>query len=628
MCGIAGTFIRRGEARPDEAAVAAMRDALRHRGPDGASSFVDGRAAFGFRRLAILDLSPAGEQPYRTDDGAIVAMTNGEIYNHRELRADLERDGVRLRSWNDAEVVPHLYARHGDAFLERLRGMFAIALLDRPRRRLLLARDRVGKKPLYYRAEGDVIDFASEAKALVAARGARGHDAAAIVRYLTFGVVPGERSAHAGLARVPAGGRVTFDEEGVDVARWWTPPALEPDDGSAAEHADALFDALVAATRDRLDADVPLGMFLSGGIDSGLVLAAARAAGAAELPTFTVGFADPSLDERAAAARTAAHFGVTNTALEAQPRPAEVVAEVARTFDEPFGDSSAVPTMVLARLARRHVVVALGGDGGDDLFAGYRRHRAVRVVERARALRPLAKVLAGGAGETANGTAGRGAWGQFRRFVTALALEPDEATLYWTTLFRAPLRARFLALELLEAAGGVDPEHEALDAMRASRGGALDRALARDFGSYLPDDLLVKVDAASMAHGLEVRSPFLDPRVIDVAARLSVGERVGWCASKRLLRRAARERLPREVARGRKRGFGVPLAAWLRGPLSGQVDDLLLGERFAARAVLRRGAARELVARHRSGREDWSSYLWVLLALEAWFRRYLDGDAS
>lgn len=630
MCGLCGAFALDPEQPIDRAALEAMTRSLAHRGPDGERIAHGPGFALGFRRLAILDPSERGMQPTSTQDGAITSVLNGEIYNYPELRADLEAHGVQLRSGCDAEIIPHLYARHGPAFVERLRGMFAVAVVDTRDHRLVLARDRLGKKPLYVARREGRIEFASEPKALLAASpSAVEPDPAGLVRFLCFGYVPGPGSAFRGLERVQPGERWVVDRSGVRVERYWSLPEPAPRARVELRTLVDQFDHLLAqATTERLASDVPLGVLLSGGIDSGLVLAKAAKAARRPLEAFTIAFADKAHDERALAARTAKHLGVRLHVLEAQPIPPESLLDIARTWDEPFGDASAYPTALVAKLARAQVTVALSGDGGDEAFAGYRRHRALALARRIdrfvpRALRSL---LARAVGESANGVGGRSGFGAFRRFATALGLRGDaERQIYWSTYFRTRVRERLLHPELREAA---DPDAEAAAEFERQPGGVVERALRFDQARYLPDDLLVKMDTASMAVGLEVRSPLLDHRIVEFAATLPSHLRDGSGDTKPLLRALAARLLPPEVATARKRGFGVPLAAWLRGPFAGVARRVLLSERMTRRRVFAPGALRDVLERHATGREDWSQYIWLALVLELWFRRFVDRDLS
>lgn len=636
MCGIAGGFyLEPGSPARDarlRERVKRMRAALVHRGPD-AEGFSEGPGfALGFRRLSILDLSDSGNQPFVV--GPVHSMLNGEIYDYRARRAELDSRGVEFRSTGDAEVAPHLYRAFGLDGLERLDGMFALALVDAAAGRLVLMRDRFGKKPLYFRLLDGAIEFASEAKALLAADDAAAKpDPGALLRYLTFGYVPDGGSAFSGLRRLGPGERLIGDRTtgSFVVARWYRAPAPSPSAISLPDAVLTLEAKLERAVERRLQSDVPLGIFLSGGIDSGLIAAAAtriaKRTGARPPRAFAIGFDDPALDERSLARATASHLGIELVEHVAQPRAAEALSRIAATFDEPFADSSAYPTMLVCELARREVAVALSGDGGDEGFAGYRRHRALRDAARLDAFAPRSarRLLAALLGEPDNGVAGRGRFGQFRRFCAALGLDAARRNTYWSTFFSAGSLARHLNPEFLEAAG-VDPDREADLEFEAAAGTPLRRALRVDLERYLPDDLLVKTDLSSMAHSLEVRCPWLDREVVEFSLELPDSLLIAGTTTKAVPRALAAIRLPPAVATAAKRGFGVPLADWLRGPLAAVLDDRLLSARFAARGILREGAAAELIARHRSGREDRASQLFALLILEEWFRRHVDRE--
>jgi len=610
----------------DGQAVRAMTARLNHRGPDDEGQLEGRGFALGCRRLAILDLSENGRQPHQSPDGSICSVLNGELYNHLELRAELERRGHRFRSRSDAELLPALYLEHGDAFPERLRGMFALALVDQERHRLLLVRDRLGQKPLYYEQQDELVRFASEPRALLAVGSDVRPDPAALVRFLSFGYVPGSGSAFLGLKRLGPAELLVADREGVRTRTYWRLPEAGGEELDAQAAAARLFDDLAAACREQSRADVPVGLLLSGGLDSGLVAAAALSNGD-RLPAFTMGFHDARLDERQAAGETARRLGLNHRVFELEADPRSAPARIAASFDEPFGDPSAFPMLELCRQARRQVKVALTGDGGDELLSGYRRYRALAWSQNLdrfcpRALRLWLQRLLGAA---ANGSAGRTAFGELRRFCSALGLTPAERAVYWTCFFQAPQRRRFLHPDLIEAAAAIDPEHEAARELGTSGSAAL-CARRFDLSQYLPDDLLVKSDLASMAQGLELRAPFLDHRLVEWAARLPERLLMRGRRPKFLGREMARGRLPPPLVAGRKRGFGVPLSDWFRGPLESTSLELLQDGRFEQRRLLRAGAAADLLARHRAGREDWSAYLWLLLILEAWFRRFVDRE--
>lgn len=633
MCGICGAFDRTRE-RVQELPIREMTATLGHRGPDGEGFHQDARTALGFRRLAVLDLSEFGNQPHQNAEGTVLSVLNGQIYNYRELRRDLLQAGCVLRSHGDAEILPHLYAAHGDDFIHMLRGMFALAILDLERHRLILARDRYGKKPLYYTQQDDLVRFASEPRALlVGSKTAVEPDPANLMRFLCLGAIPSPGSAFAGLRRLPAASMLVVEKDDIREELYWQPSAMEQrvaTSGERDELGDDLYRRLLVATNDRLESDVPWGVLLSGGIDSGLVLAAATESNRAPPPTFTIAFEDARYDERALARATAKRLGSEHQVHVATLSGEDALNQIASTYDEPFGDPSAWPTLLLCRFAREHVKVVMSGDGGDELFAGYPRYRALQCTERLERLVPcglLARV-AGLVGEAANGTGGRSLLGRLRRLLSVGHLSAEERFLYWITFFRAPLRARWLHPEFLEQGQGVDPDHEVLELLRGGTGGPVRRAQRYDVERYLRDDLLVKMDTASMACGLEVRSPFLDHRLLEWVMTVPEEALVGGGTTKPVLRAAARSRLPAAVRKAKKRGLGVPLADWLRGPLRATAERALLSDRFDRRRILREGAARELLGRHLAGREDWSSYLWLLLILEYWMRRFVDGDSG
>lgn len=630
MCGIAGRFSTTETPNPnaDREAVAAMLRALIHRGPDtdGLETFGSpgfGTATFGFRRLSILDLTEFGNQPQFTADRRIATVFNGEIYNFPALRQQLIARGIELRSTGDAEILKHLYRIDGDAFLDKLEGMFAIAVVDLDRSRFLLARDRYGKKPLYYRHDGPHIDFASEPAALIAG-GARAEcDPVALLDFLTFGYVCGERSAFVGIERVAPGTKVVFENGRLTTETWYRMPEALPRAITLDAAADEAWKHIVPAVEERFWSDVPLGLFLSGGIDSGLIAAAAQELGRAPR-CFTIGFDDPRYDERELARATAKHLGLELVEQVVTPDPLRAIDDVAAAFDEPFADASAIPTLALSKLARQHVTVALSGDGGDESFAGYRRHRLIgggsaldRVLPRV-----VRRVAAGCFRESGNGTAGRSFLGQVRRFASALPLDVAERNAYWATLFSSELRQRFLAPELLERARGHAPDALAVEAFRARPGTALRRCLDGDFERYLPDDLLVKTDRASMAHSLEVRCPLLARGVVEFARGLPDQVLLAGNRTKAVLRELARRKLPATVATATKRGFGVPLVDWLRGPLAKTARDRLTDPSFESRRIVRAEAVDDMLARHASAREDWSSQIYALLVFDAWSRRF------
>jgi len=618
MCGIAGIVRAPGEA-PSRESLEAMGGALAHRGPDEATLAFYGRAGFSFRRLSIIDVA-GGAQPIDNEDGRCHVVLNGEIYNHLELRAELEAHGHRFRTHCDVETVVHGYEEWGDAVARRLRGMFAFALWDESRQRLLLARDRLGKKPLVYHEANGEIAFASELRALLRAPGVpREADVAAIHEYLTYQYVPHPRTAFAGVAKLPPAHLLVFEDGRSRIERYWSlsfRPPLAIDETEAASEVRRL---LRDAVKVRLMSEVPLGAFLSGGLDSSAVVA--LMAEFHRVKTFSIGFEEDVFDERPFAALVARRYGTEHHEFVVRPDATEVLPRLVEHYGEPFADSSALPTWYLARLTRQHVTVALDGDGGDELFAGYDRYRALaayRLMARLPAGRGLAHAIA-------NRAAGIGLPARARRLLAAASSTPEESYARTVSVF-APEETRALYTpEMIARTKGVDPYDGLRRAFAASDAAdLLGRTLHVDTLTYLPDDLLVKVDIATMAHGLEARSPLLDHPLVEFAARLPSRLKLRGSCGKRVLRRAAADLLPAPILRRRKAGFGVPIGRWFRGELRGYLEDVLLSMAARSRGFFDPAAVRALVRSHVAGLRDRSAQLWALLMLELWCRRFLD----
>lgn len=622
MCGICG-WIEPG-AEDTGGLTARMTQRLHHRGPDDVGIEGGEGWTLGFRRLSILDLSPTGHQPMRSPDGACWLAFNGEIYNYVELRRELEWDGACFVGSSDTEVLLRLLMRHGEAALSRLNGMFALAFVDTRRRRFLLARDRLGVKPLYYRQDGAALRFASELKALLAWPGeARAIDPEALAQYLTLGYLPSETCIFEGFAKLAPGHLMagSLDDPGAARPRPYWDLALNPDPAArplTGAESDDLESLLTDAVRIRLRSDVPVGVFLSGGIDSGLVAGlAARAEGVHPL-ALTVGFDDESADESGLAALSARHAGLDHRIVHQPIGGLEMLDRLGEVFDEPFGDPSALPTYTLCEAAAAHATVFLSGDGGDEAFGGYRR-----TVEAARRQRLIA--LGSRVGPVLR---------QVGRLVPDLSLARHR-------LHKLALADQGCAAAFDEVPG--DPALMQLvhPRLRAAlrRGGAplwtrwaesrgtplTARQQDLDYRLYLPDDVLVKVDRASMAHSIEVRSPLLDVRLVEWAARLPRGCLLDGRAGKLPLRALARRLLPEPVQTGAKRGFGVPLDAWFRAG-SGQAfaRARLLDPRALGLAVWTEGGIERILAQARrpEGR-GFGTLLWRLLMLEAWSRSYV-----
>jgi asparagine synthase (glutamine-hydrolysing) len=622
VCGIAGFADLTG--RPaDRGLLARMTAVLAHRGPDGEGFHLDGPVGLGHRRLAIIDLF-TGAQPMGSADGRLWIAFNGEIYNFRELRADLERrGGWRFRTNSDTEVILAAYDAWGTACLRRLRGMFAFALWDGERRRLLLARDRVGIKPLIWARHRDRFFFASEIKAILEDRSVpRAIDWEALRDYLTFSYVPAPRTIFQVIRKLPPASYLLLDVETGrhGIHRYWDLEFRPDERPSEAEWLDGLRHRLDDAVRSHLVADVPVGAFLSGGMDSSTVVALMARAQDRPVKTFSIGFDQADFDELAWAREVARRFGTDHYEMVVKPDAMEALPRLAWQFDEPFGDASALPTYYVAKITREHVTVALSGDGGDENFAGYRRYaRALALHERldaapVRFSLPLLRLASRLLPDTARGQgylALLGAPGLERYF--RMVTFQTEASL---DHLLGPEARRHLAPALdpgvfrrLAEAGRVEDLVSALQYV--------------DIHTYLPDDILTKVDRASMLVSLEARVPLLDHLLMEYLATMPSSLKLRAGEGKYLLKGAMAQTLPAGILSRRKMGFGVPLAQWFRSELNGYAADVLLSRQAAGRGFVARAAVQRLLAEHAAGR-DRSAMIWMLLCLEKWARRWLD----
>ncbi|HET9114797.1 MAG TPA: asparagine synthase (glutamine-hydrolyzing) [Gaiellaceae bacterium] len=615
MCGICGIATTRGGA--DVEALRAMAEQLVHRGPDSAGEHVDGAVALAARRLSILDLEH-GDQPIANEDGSCVVVQNGEIYNYPELRRGLERAGHALRTQCDTEALVHLYEEHGVGFAERLRGMFAVAIWDSARRRLVLARDRYGIKPLYYRHAGDELRFASEVRALP-----RGEvDLDALECFLAFNSIPAPYSIFRDVRKLPAGHVLVWEDGAVTLERYARPgpaPDDELRDGDEAELIEELRARMRDSVRAHLLSDVPVGVLLSGGVDSAALAALAAQETPEPVHTFTIGFAERSFDERADARLVAERYGTEHHELLVRPEPELLLEALAEAFDEPFADSSALPTYLVSQLAAEHVKVALSGEGGDELFGGYYTYSADLFADRlaplARMARPLVEALPVSTHKASLDY-------KAKRFVRAAHLPPLERHHGWKEIFSADVRA-----ELTGRPTSFDPVDVYRTRYAETKGAPqLARLQDVDFGVYLVDDLLVKTDRASMAHSLEARVPFLDPLVTHLAFALPTRLKVRGLAKKILLRKAVEPLLPKEIVHGRKRGFSIPAAAWLRGELEPFARETLSPEGLRRQGFFRPEPVTRLIDEHAAGKEDWSRQLWGLLAFTLWYERHVEQE--
>jgi asparagine synthase (glutamine-hydrolysing) len=618
MCGICGLVSLSGEA-VDAGVAAAMNETLVHRGPDSAGSYCEGPIALAARRLAIIDLV-GGDQPIGSEDGRIQVVQNGEIYNYREIRSRLERSGHRFATHSDTEVIAHLYEERGVGFVEELRGMFAIALWDRLERRLVLARDRFGIKPLYYRIADGTLSFASELKALLHQPGfERRVDLDALEAFLAFNSIPAPLTIFEEARKLPAGHVLVSKGADVSLRRYARPRPVDTGETrreSEAELAEELRERLRDSVRAHLVSDVPVGVLLSGGIDSSALAALAARESPYRISTFSIGFEERSFNELEQARLVAEQYSTDHHELVVRPDAVELLPKLAEAFDEPFADSSALPTYLVSELASKDVKVALSGEGGDELFGGYYTYvadtLAPRVGRLAQVARPLVELLPSSSAKASFDY-------RAKRFVRAAHLPPLERHHAWKEIFSPEARAALL-----------DGRGEALDpldlyrARYAETEGADELARLQDVdtGIYLVDDLLVKTDRASMAHSLEARVPFCDPVVAELALALPRRLKVRGLAKKRLLRRAVAPLLPARILRARKQGFSIPAAAWLRGDLQPFAREVLAPAAVARQGYFRPDAVTALVDQHAAGREDLSRQLWGLLAFTLWHERY------
>jgi asparagine synthase (glutamine-hydrolysing) len=567
------------------------------------------------------------------EDGSLQIVFNGEIYNYRDLRPGLESAGHVFRSHSDTEVILHLYEQRGEACLAELRGMFAFAIWDRRRRRLFAARDRVVKKPFVYaHASGGDFAFSSELASLVSAPGfGREIDETALHHYLTHQFIPTPRTIWRGAKKLPPAHFLVWEAGRVRIERWWDlhyVPKLRL--GSLQAYRERFLEIFRESVRLRLVSDVPLGAFLSGGVDSSAVVAMMSLEGAAPVRTFSIGFPEADYDEVRFARLVAGRYGTEHTELVVEPKALEVLPKLVRHYGEPFGDPSAVPTWYVSELTRRSVTVALSGDGGDEAFGGYQRYLADRLIAGYLVLpRVLREGVLRRAIEALPGPKRpRGFIGRLKRFVATADPARERQYVRYFCAFTNEDKAGLYAPSFAARISGEDSVALVEELYRQADGESfLDRTLSVDMHSYLPDDILAKIDIAGMGNALETRAPFLDHRLLEFAAACPPSLKLHGLTGKYLLKKAMAPYLPRQVLRRRKMGFGMPVAEWFRGELGSMADDLLLSPRTLRRGYFRREAIQRLFEEHRSLRADHGSRLWVLLFLELWFREFVDGGS-
>ncbi|HEY2592760.1 MAG TPA: asparagine synthase (glutamine-hydrolyzing) [Chloroflexota bacterium] len=630
MCGITGVA---GSLRTEPVVLRQMNDKLRHRGPDGEGTFWSDDVGLAMRRLAIIDLN-TGDQPIFNEDHTVCVVYNGEIYNFLELRAELEGRGHRFATNADTEVIVHAYEEFGPDCVERLWGMFVLALWDSRRQLLLLARDRLGKKPLVYYADPSAggVAFASELQALLAHPGVpREIEPSAIDDYLTYLYVPAPTTAYRDVRKLPPGHRLIWQAGRVSVEPYWRVRFGDKRAISEPEAVDEFGTLLRDAVRRRLIADVPLGAFLSGGMDSSSVVAEMAELSTTPVKTFSIGFGERDFDELRYARQVAQRFGTDHHEMVVEPRALEVLPTLVRHYGEPYGDSSAIPTYYVAQMTRQHVTVALNGDGGDELLAGYERHWAARIAARYDTIprfvrhgliRPLVPLLP-------EPRQRRAFMRRAKRFMAAAHLPVFDRYLHWVGAYTPAQKQWLYTLEFAELLHGNDSGRWLREALAPEpRLDPVDAVVRADTLLYLPEDLLAKVDIASMANSLEARSPFLDHRLVEFCASLPSRLKLRGRTSKWLLRSLMRDRLPPDILARPKMGFGVPVGEWLRGDLRPLLEDTLFSPTALGRGYFRPEAVRALVDEHLTRRADRTSHIWALLMLELWQRERAEANSA
>jgi asparagine synthase (glutamine-hydrolysing) len=629
MCGITGwvNLSRSGSDLHSEAVLHSMCETIVHRGPDSEGIWMDETVALGMRRLSIIDLK-TGDQPVFNEDKSVVAMQNGELYNYRDVRERLEKKGHHFKTQTDTEILPHLYEEYGEDFVEHLNGMFAIALWDSRKKKLILARDRFGEKPLYYGVFDGKLLYASEPKALLAHPVViRELDLDAMREYLSFDYVPAPRSIYKGISKLPAGHILVVENGEVRTRRYWNLTwAKSQKEPSIAHASNDLRELLSDAVRMRLVSDVPLGILLSGGVDSSTVAAFAVQHATEKVKTFSIGFEEDSFDESKYARQVAHHLGTEHyEATLSVGTAADLIGEIGTWLDEPLSDGSLIPTFMLSQFVRHHVTVALGGDGGDELFAGYPMyygHKIARAYHRVpRFLRQglIAPVVNSLPVSTKNLSFEY----KGKRFVRSSALDVVERHHSWFGSFSLDEQDRLLTQAIVDQTSGeiYKDAREMLALCDATD--EVERMQFLDINFYMAEDILTKVDRAAMAVSLETRAPFLDPRVAQFAASLPLSHKLHGSQGKYILKKALEPLLPTNILHRKKKGFGIPIAEWLKGRLNPLMHDLLAEPRLKDQGLFDPTFVSHLVREHETGVASNHKQLWTLLVFQLWYDRFL-----
>lgn len=626
MCGIVG-IVHKEKNPIDETLLRRMNEAILHRGPDEDGFYVNKGVGLAMRRLAIIDLS-SGQQPMHNQDKTAWIVFNGEIYNYQELRQKLEKLGHQFYTNSDTEVIVHLYDRYGMDSPKHLRGMFAFAIWDTRDRSLFLARDRVGKKPvLFAQHNGDLI-FASEFQPLLLHPNiSRDVNHEAIHQYLSFLCVPAPLTAYNQIKKLEPGHWLRWRNGEIETQRYWQPDFNKKIEISEEEAGERAIEILRESVKLRLISEVPLGAFLSGGIDSSAVVALMAQSMDKPVKTFSIGFEEQDFSELHHAKRVAEHIGADHHEFIVRPNALEVLPMLVEHYGEPYADSSAIPTYYVARETRKHVTVALNGDGGDETFAGYERYAAMKLAERYHkipgVLRKAFIELPVNAFPVNQKKKSRAR--DLKRFLKAASLPKVDRYLAWVNVLDKQTKEELYTKDFQNKIGHINPaDNLARWFSQANGAGIVDSVLLTDTMTYLPDDLLVKVDIATMAVSLEARSPFLDHNVIEFAASLPENLKLRGLTTKYLLKKMLGRLLPQENLSRRKMGFGVPISHWFRGEMKPFLNEILLSEQASKRGIFKQEKVEQLIAHHINGTRDNGQGLWTLLMLELWFQKFID----
>lgn len=629
MCGIAGwaNLENNHSQNSSEAVLHSMCERMKHRGPDSEGLWLGENVALGMRRLSIIDLH-TGEQPVYSEDKSIVAVMNGELYNFREVREDLEKRGHQFETQTDTEILPHLYEEYGDAMLEQINGMFAFALWDKPKKKLLIARDRFGEKPLYYGVFDGKLIFASEPKVLLANPAVKAEiNLDALRSYLSFDYVPAPNSIYKNIYKLPAAHLLTLEKGEIKTRRYWNLSWQKSSTNlSLSDKATELRELLADAVRMRLVSDVPLGILLSGGVDSSTVAALATQFSSEKVKTFSIGFEEDSFDESKFARQVAAHLGTEHYEEKLSvEKAADLISEIGAWLDEPLSDGSLIPTLLLSRFVKKHVTVALGGDGGDEIFAGYPMYLAHKV---ANLYGKIPHVLRNGLIEPfVNNLPVSNKNLSFdykaKRFVAASKYDVVTRHHSFFGSFSIGEQQNLLSRDILENTSG-DIYKDARELLKITDAPTeIERMQFLDLNFYLAEDILTKVDRASMAVSLEVRAPFLDPRIAQFAAGLPLEYKLKGSQGKYILKKAMKDLLPKNILNRPKKGFGIPIAEWLKTRLNPLMHDLLDSNRLKNQGLFNPEFVQKLIKEHETNAASHHKQLWTLLVFQLWHDNFL-----